>query len=195
MRAAARGETAAVVVSAAGRVAPDGAAVTTGPAEEGLVAVTVRAPVRPLGAALLSVTVESTATARVEPGVAGAPGTRSEERGSASVWVVALAGVLVLVGLGGALLAAAVLARHRATAAADLAALAATGSAVDGEADPCAAAAGVAAANGGRLRSCTVDPAAVSDVVVGVPVDLGPLGAREATGRARAGPVTGPSSP
>lgn len=74
VRAAARGETAAVVVSSAGRVAPDGAAVTTEPGEGGLVAVTVRAPVRPLGTALLSVTVEATATARVEPGVAGAPG-------------------------------------------------------------------------------------------------------------------------
>ncbi len=115
----------------------------------------------------------------------------SAERGSASVWVLALAGVLALVGLAGALVAAAVTARHRATAAADLAALAAAGSAVEGHADPCAAAAAVAEANGASLRSCTVDPAAVADVAVGVPVELGPLGEREATARARAGPVTG----
>ena len=74
VRAAARGEPASVVVSAAGRLAPDGAAVTTEPVEDGLVTVTVRAPVRPLGTALLPVTVGSTATARVEPGVAGATG-------------------------------------------------------------------------------------------------------------------------
>lgn len=73
-RAAARGETAMAVVEAAQRVAPEGADVVTGPVEEELVTVTVRAPVRPLGPALLSVTVESTATARLEPGVLGSPG-------------------------------------------------------------------------------------------------------------------------
>ena len=121
--------------------------------------------------------------------------TRAGERGSASVWVLALAGVLAVIGLAAALVAMAVVARHRATAAADLAALAAAGGAVEGEADPCAGAAHVAAANGARLRTCAVDPAAVADVVVGVPVDLGPLGVREATARARAGPVTGPPPP
>ncbi len=73
-RAAARGEAAADVVAAVERGAPDGAAVATAPGQDGLVTVTVRAPVRPLGTALLSVTVESTATARIEPGVAGASG-------------------------------------------------------------------------------------------------------------------------
>jgi secretion/DNA translocation related TadE-like protein len=121
--------------------------------------------------------------------------SRSAERGSASVWVLALAGVLALIGLAVALVGLAAVARHRATAAADLAALAAAGGAVEGEADPCAGAATVAVANGASLRTCTVDPAAVADVAVVVPVDLGPLGVREATARARAGPVPGPAPP
>ena len=74
VRAAARGEAVARVVAAAQEVAPDGAAVVVGDPEGHLVSVTVRAPVRPLGTALLSVTVESTATARTEPGVDGAAG-------------------------------------------------------------------------------------------------------------------------
>ena len=121
--------------------------------------------------------------------------TRSAERGSGSVWVVVVAGVLAVVGLAAALVASATVARQRAGAAADLAALAAAGSAVGGCADPFVSAASVADANRTRLRSCAVDPAAVADVVVVVPVDLGPLGSREATARARAGPVTGPAPP
>ncbi len=121
--------------------------------------------------------------------------TRSAERGSGSVWVVVLAGVLAVVGVAAVLVVSATVARHRAGAAADLAALAAAGAAVDGSAEPCTAAASVADANRARLRSCAVDPAAVADVVAVVPVDLGPLGVREATARARAGPVTGPAPP
>ena len=52
------------------------------------------------------------------------------ERGSATVWVLALAGVLALVGLAGVLVGAAAVARHRAGSAADLVALAAAGRAV-----------------------------------------------------------------
>lgn len=71
VRAAARGEAAAAVVAAAEELAPEGAAVVTGHPEGHLVTVTVRASVRPLGTALLSVPVEATATARTEPGVTG----------------------------------------------------------------------------------------------------------------------------
>jgi secretion/DNA translocation related TadE-like protein len=111
------------------------------------------------------------------------------ERGSASVWVIALAGVLAAVGAATVLVGAAVVARHRAATAADLAALAAAGRAVVADPDPCAAAARVAGDNGAVLHGCTVDGEAVVEVVVGVAVELGPLGRREATGRARAGPV------
>jgi secretion/DNA translocation related TadE-like protein len=113
------------------------------------------------------------------------------ERGSATVWVLALAGVLAVVGAAAVLVAAAVTARHRAGGAADLAALAAAGRAVTGDPDACAAAAEVAHRNGARLATCTVEDGAVAAVTVTVPVRLGPLGLFEATGRARAGPVGG----
>ena len=77
-------------------------------------------------------------------------GVRRNDRGSATVWVLALCGVLMSLGAAAVLVGGAVAGRHRAEAAADLAALAAAGRAVSGAADPCAAAASVASANGAR---------------------------------------------
>ena len=74
VRAAARGESAAEVVAAAEEVAPDGATVVAEAPGDDRVTVTVRASVRPLGTGLLAVTVQSSATARTEPGVAGGDG-------------------------------------------------------------------------------------------------------------------------
>ncbi|MCW2637141.1 MAG: Helicase/secretion neighborhood TadE-like protein, partial [Blastococcus sp.] len=53
------------------------------------------------------------------------PGRIGEDRGSATVWVLALSAVLAVLGVAIALVAAAAVARHRAGTAADLAALAA----------------------------------------------------------------------
>ncbi|HZH18757.1 MAG TPA: Rv3654c family TadE-like protein [Geodermatophilus sp.] len=111
------------------------------------------------------------------------------ERGSATVWVVALSGVLAAIGVAAVLVGAAVVGRHRATAAADLAALAAAERAVRGDPGACAAAVEVAGANGARLTACAVGGGAVVEVAVAVPVRLGPLGVSEAGARARAGPV------
>ncbi|MGR6967291.1 Rv3654c family TadE-like protein [Geodermatophilus sp. URMC 61] len=111
------------------------------------------------------------------------------ERGSATVWVAALAGVLAAIGVAAVLVGAAVVARHRATTAADLAALAGAEHAVRGEPGACAAAGEVAGANGARLTACTVGDGAVVEVGVAVPVRLGPLGVSRAGARARAGPV------
>jgi secretion/DNA translocation related TadE-like protein len=112
-----------------------------------------------------------------------------DERGSATVWVLALAGVLAAVGVAVVLVAVALVARHRAGAAADLAALAAAGHAVTGDPAVCAAAAEVARRNGARLSSCAPGDGATVSVTVTVPVRLGRLGLFTATGRARAGPV------
>ncbi len=101
----------------------------------------------------------------------------------------ALAGLLAALGAVVVLAGAAGVARHRASAAADLAALAAAGSAVLGDPGACRAGERVAAANGARLISCRVGDDAVAEVTVVVPVHLGPLGLRTAVGRARAGPV------
>jgi len=113
------------------------------------------------------------------------------ERGSATVWVLALAGALAVVGAAAVLVAAAVTARHRAGGAADLAALAAAGRAVTGDPAACAVAGEIAERNGARLTACTVEDGGVVAVTVVVPVRLGPLGRHDATGRARAGPVGG----
>ena len=111
------------------------------------------------------------------------------ERGSATVWVLVLCGVLAVVGAAAVLTGAAVVARHRATAAADLAALAGAVRAVQG-ADACGSAGQLAAANTAELATCQVTPEAVVEVTVSVPVRLGRLGIFSATARARAGPVT-----
>lgn len=118
----------------------------------------------------------------------------SGERGSAAVWVLALSGVVAALGLAVVLSGAAVVARHRAGAAADLAALAAAGRAVVGHLDACVVAAEVAAGNSARLTDCTVDRNAVVTVTVSVPLRLGPLGVRTASARARAGPAPRPAT-
>ncbi len=78
----------------------------------------------------------------------------------------------------------AVVARHRAEAAADLAALAAAVGVVDGERAACADARWVVERMGGVLRSCRLSG---WDALVEVDVAFGPFGS--AAGRARAGPV------
>lgn len=112
-----------------------------------------------------------------------------DQRGSATVWVLMVCGVLAVIGAAAVLVGAAVVARHRASAAADLAALAGAAVAVEG-ADACGAAARFAGANAAELTACTETPEAVVDVEVSVPVRLGRLGVLSATARARAGPVT-----
>jgi secretion/DNA translocation related TadE-like protein len=111
------------------------------------------------------------------------------ERGSATVWVLALSAVLAVLATAVVLVGAAAVARHRATAAADLAALAAAGRAVLGEPDGCELAAQVARANAARLVACSIDASAVVEVRVSVPVRLGRLGVHAASARSRAGPV------
>ncbi|WP_426242841.1 Rv3654c family TadE-like protein [Nocardioides sp. LHG3406-4] len=109
-----------------------------------------------------------------------------DERGSASVLVVTVAGVLVLVALALSAVAGMIGAHRRAQSAADLAALAAA-DALSRGGDGCVVAGAVAQANGAALASCRVEGA---DVWVEVRV-RGPdwRGAgRDHVARARAGP-------
>lgn len=114
---------------------------------------------------------------------------RAAERGAASVLVVAMAGLLMLVGAAAGVVGAIVAAHRVAQSAADLAVLAGAATLADQRGrDPCAAAGEVAAANGARLGSCAVEG---SDVLVEVVVD-GPrwLGQdQDLSARARAGPA------
>jgi secretion/DNA translocation related TadE-like protein len=83
---------------------------------------------------------------------------------------------------------AAVAARHRVEAAADLAALAAAALAVRGPETACTRAAGVAAGSGGRLVRCRLQGwEAYVEVEAGV--GLSGLGDVTVRGRARAGPA------
>lgn len=108
--------------------------------------------------------------------------------GVATIWAVGGLALLLGVVLIGLQLGAAVVARHRAEAAADLAALAAAALAVEGPAAACRRAGVIASAMGGTVAGCAVIGwDALVEVHVEVPAVL--LSRRPATGRARAGPV------
>lgn len=110
-----------------------------------------------------------------------------DEAGSATLLVLAMAGVLVLLGAALAVVTAMVAAHRAAESAADLAALAGARGVASGT-DGCLAATRVAAANGARVTTCVVTGRVV-DVEVELP---GPhwLGqTADLAGRARAGPA------
>lgn len=116
---------------------------------------------------------------------------RPDERGSATIWVLACGALLMAVAMVGTVRGVAVLARHRAESSADLTALAAAGQI--GLSDrACDVAARIAAANGARLSSCRValDPGGRSGTVaiaVIAIVALPVVGARTVAATARAG--------
>jgi secretion/DNA translocation related TadE-like protein len=113
-----------------------------------------------------------------------------DERGSATLFAVAMIGVLVLVGAALGVVGAMVHAHRVAQSAADLAALAGAEARGRGG-DPCAAAGSVARANGASVDSCVVDG---FDVRLQVTV-AGPrwLGQRhDLSAQARAGPAVPP---
>lgn len=108
----------------------------------------------------------------------------SEDRGSASLIAVALIVVLLAAGLGVVAIGSAVIARHRAQSAADLAALAAAGWLAAGHRSACAHASSVAAAMGTAVSDCRISGL---DALVTVEATAGVRGWR-AQARARAGP-------
>jgi secretion/DNA translocation related TadE-like protein len=112
---------------------------------------------------------------------------KNDEHGSVTVWLLALGLVIVLVAAGLAMVGGAVVARHRAQAAADLAALAGAMRAWDGEAAACDRAADVSARNSAALLACRLDELDVVVTVEVVPDLLGSHGAARAS--ARAGPT------
>jgi secretion/DNA translocation related TadE-like protein len=117
--------------------------------------------------------------------IAGGP---AADEGVATVWAATGIAVIMAALLLGLHIGAAIVARHRAEAAADLAALAAAGHAVHGTAAACRRAGEVATAMGGEVTQCGLDGwDALVEVRVAVPLAL--PGATDATGRARAGPV------
>ncbi|HKD97003.1 MAG TPA: Rv3654c family TadE-like protein [Micromonosporaceae bacterium] len=117
----------------------------------------------------------------------GASATDTDQ-GSATVWVLSACVLVVSIGLACVVAVAAVVGRHRAQAAADLAALAGARYAALGEAAACAAAGAVVDANGARVTACRLDGL---DLVVSVAVEV--PGAPAALGPARATARAGPA--
>ncbi len=114
-----------------------------------------------------------------------------DDAGSATIVGTAVVACLIALTVALSAVGSAVTARHRATAAAELAALAAASVLLTGGAEPCAAAGRVVRAHGDSglaLAACGVDGDFVG-VAVTVPVRLGRFGIRKARARARAGPV------
>lgn len=117
-------------------------------------------------------------------------GNRPADTGMATVWAAIGVAGLVVVAYVVWLLGGAVLARHRAGSAADLAALAAAGHADRGAVEACTHARRVTQRMRGVLRECRLegwDALVVVELVGSGPLE--PFG--PATGRARAGPVAG----
>lgn len=110
------------------------------------------------------------------------------ERGSSSVYVLAAGAVVLLAGTAAAAVGSAMVARHRAEAAADLGALAAASSATLGAGPACSVATDVVRANGARLVGCRLIGA---DALVTVTVV--PAGPAAAWGQARAAARAGPA--
>ncbi|MFE0579062.1 Rv3654c family TadE-like protein [Streptomyces sp. NPDC058874] len=113
--------------------------------------------------------------------------SRNRDRGSATVWAALVATALGAVFAGVLLLGQAVLARHRAAAAADLAALAAAATWAHGPDTACTTALRVARAQGAELAWCHLG-GEVADVAARVAA--GPFRPEI---RARAGPPREPT--
>lgn len=95
--------------------------------------------------------------------------------------------ILALVSLAGIWLGSAVIARHRAQSAADLAALAAAARMPSGPVTACGQAVALARAMAATVLGCTAEQL---DVTVVVAVPVGGLFGRDALASARAGPTT-----
>ena len=115
---------------------------------------------------------------------------RSDE-GSATVWSLAIGLALVSAAVAIAMAGAGTLARHKAQAAADLAALAGALRTFEGEQAACQRAAEISARNGARLVSCQLDGLDVVVAVEVAPARLAGIGVARAA--ARAGPVESPA--
>ena len=79
------------------------------------------------------------------------------DRGSASLWVLAVGLALVAAGTAGAMVGVARLAKHEARTTADLGALAGAARLLEGDSAACGRATEIVSANGGRLTGCMVD--------------------------------------
>jgi secretion/DNA translocation related TadE-like protein len=115
----------------------------------------------------------------------------NRERGSVTIIVLVLGLLILTASAAVAARGGAVIGRHRAQTAADMAALAGAGRALEGSSAACAAAATVARRNGATLASCVVSGDVV-EVEVSSSVHIVRLGTWPVSRRARAGPAREP---
>jgi secretion/DNA translocation related TadE-like protein len=116
-------------------------------------------------------------------------GREAGDRGSGTLWMLAILGCVWFVAAVAMMVGGVRAARHRAYAAADLAALGAAAHADDGSGRACGIAARIARGSGGSMRRCRLH-GRVADVWVTSDVRLGPsLGRLTVNARARAGPA------
>ncbi|GAA3247764.1 Rv3654c family TadE-like protein [Nonomuraea helvata] len=132
----------------------------------------------------------STPKQKPDPAEREAP-INTKERGSATLWGVALMGLLMTVATAFTTVGSARVALHRVNSAADLSALAAAKLAITNPEAACARAAALAVQNGVELTRCEITQE-IADVWTSLPVSLPLLGTRTLTGRARAGPAVTP---
>ncbi|GAA3662072.1 flp pilus-assembly TadE/G-like family protein [Nonomuraea antimicrobica] len=112
----------------------------------------------------------------------------TKDRGSATLWGVALMGLLMAVATTLATVGSVRVARHRVNNAADLSALAAAKLALIAPDRACEKAAALATENGVELTECKIT-GDVADIRTALPLSLPLLGTRTLTGRSRAGPA------
>lgn len=109
-----------------------------------------------------------------------------DDSGSGALWLLCACALTWAMAVAFLIVGTAVVARHRAVAAADLAALGAAERLLRGHPRPCEAAALVVASQGGRLAECVVDTDSVR-VVAEVRTDLARFELGPARAQARAG--------
>ena len=112
---------------------------------------------------------------------------KQADRGSATLWGVALMGLLMAVATAFAMVGSVRVARHHVHDAADLSALAAARLAIVDPQAACDRAEIVAAKNAVHLLECTLTDE-IADVRTSLTITLPAIGTRTLTGRARAGP-------
>nr|WP_189248586.1 Rv3654c family TadE-like protein [Streptosporangium pseudovulgare] len=152
-------------------------------------------PANGRGAAVGTVTEASTVRDHGHEGGAAARSRARRERGSATIWAVAVVAAVWAVAAALMAVGAARVGRHRAQSAADLSALAAARLAFVVPDRGCARAEALARANGAEVTGCAVGQDGIADIQVTVRLSLPVLGPRPITALARAGPVYIAESP
>ncbi|MGC5009495.1 Rv3654c family TadE-like protein [Streptosporangium sp. DT93] len=111
------------------------------------------------------------------------------ERGSATIWTVALMALVLTVAMAIAFAGMARVARHRVQGAADLSALAAARLAFANPDQSCVKAGSVAVENGGAVTRCSVTDDGIAEIEVEMNAALPLKGRVTVVARSRAGPV------